>query len=62
MATGKLIPTDRRQEGSTVWYTVNDYPVTQFTLLNQRLYHQHQDGSWSLPKSEDSIISIGENW
>ena len=68
-ATGNLIPTNFRKEK---WFDswkeayevcdVGDYDITVWTLINQRGYHQHPDGRWSLPKSHDSVISIGENW
>ena len=67
-ATGNLIPTNFRKEK---WFDswkeaydvcdVNGHSITVWTLINQRGYSE-RDGIWSLPKTEDSIISIGENW
>lgn len=62
VATGSLIPTNFRVEDGVAVCTVNGNTITEFTLFNQRLYHNHPDGSWTLPKSEESIISIGDNW
>lgn len=58
MATGDLIPTNFRIENGVNVCDVRGYTITEYTLLSQRLYAQHPDGQWSLPKSEDSINSI----
>lgn len=62
LATGDLVPKNFRTENGIKVCTVNGYTITEYTLLHQRTYHKHEDGNWSLPKSEDSIISIGEEW
>jgi len=75
LAIGNLVPTNFRFE---VWTTlagtphestfltevcdVNGQTITAYTLKHQRMYSQHEDGSWSLLKSEESTISIGEEW
>lgn len=56
------IPYNRRKvdiQGTPnfVW-DIGDTWVTEYTLLNQRMYAQHPDGSWSRPKSKDSINSL----
>ncbi len=60
-ATGNLIPTNFRKEKYDCC-DVKGITITVFTLTQQRGYTQHPDGRWSLPKSEESIITIGENW
>lgn len=68
-ATGNLIPTNFRKEKLIdSWIEAYDccdvkgVTITEHTLTQQRGYAKHPDGRWSLPKSEESIISIGENW
>lgn len=70
IATGDLIPTNFRLElwkhqngksGIVEVCTVNGYTITEWTLKNQRGY-DNAHGVWTLPKSEDSINSIGDNW
>ena len=71
LATGNLVPTNFRMEvwthhagtkHETTFLTevcdVNGYTITKYTLTDQRGYNQNEDGSWSLPKSEESINSI----
>jgi len=66
-ATGKLIPTNFRKEKIISHEPidvcdVNGYTITVFTLKNQRLYSQHSNGEWSLPKDESSTISLVGEW
>jgi len=68
-AIGNLIPTNFRKEKMIESWKepfeicdVNGSWLTVWTLENQRGYHLHDNGKWSLPKTEDSLISIGENW
>lgn len=61
-ATGELIPKDFREDWNTTVCTVNGYTITKYTLINQRLYHLHENGVWSLPKDKSSTISIGDEW
>jgi hypothetical protein len=41
---------------------VNDDSITVFTLKQQRMYHQHETGEWSLPKDESSTNSLEGNY
>lgn len=50
-AVGELIPINFRTVNNMKMCDVNGYSITEFTLYNQRLYHQHEDGRWSLTKS-----------
>jgi len=36
----------------------NGITITEYTLRHQRLYHQHGNGKWSLPKDESSTNSL----
>ena len=60
-AIDKLIPTDFRKENNVEVCTVNGYTITVYTLYNQRLYSFENNVCWSLPKDENTTISIGEN-
>lgn len=68
-ATGNLIPTNfRKVKLIESWKEpydccdVNGYTITMYTLTGQRGYHQHPDGRWSLPKSEESHNSLEGEW
>jgi hypothetical protein len=65
-ATGKLIPANFRmqvfEDRIEEVCTVNDYTITTWTLMNQRLYSKHENGIWSLPKDKSSVNSIGDDW
>jgi len=59
------IPTNRRRIYNPEWFdnavwiwTIRDYWVTEYTLLQQRLYAQEEDGNWTRPKSKDSVNSL----
>lgn len=61
----KEIPTNRRQIYNPDWFPdnvwvwdIDNYFITEYTLFNQRLYHQHENGLWSRPKSRDSVNSV----
>lgn len=59
LATGNLIPTNfRTDERGFKVCDVNGYTITEYTLKDQRLYHQHENGEWSLPKDESSVNSL----
>lgn len=46
-----------------VWiWDIADYWITEYTLLEQRLYSQHENGEWSRPKSKDSVNSLEGDW
>lgn len=62
LAKGNLKPTNFRKENGIDVCDVNGYTITVFTLINQRIYAQHENGEWSLPKDEESINTIGDNW
>jgi len=64
VATGNLVPTNFRYDAGFKANVcdVNGYTITEYTLLSQRLYHKHEDGNWSLPKDEGTMISLGEEW
>ena len=52
---GSLIPTNFREEIGKggikyLWCDVNGYSITNYTLINQRLYNKHPNGKWSCPK------------
>lgn len=68
-ATGKLIPINFRKEPLLHAHSrpvdvcdVNGYTITEYTLRNQRLYSEHPNGRWSLPKGEESTNSLEGNW
>jgi hypothetical protein len=58
LARGKLVPKNFRTINNIKACDVEGYTITEYTLLHQRCYHQHEDGRWSLPKDESSINSI----
>lgn len=76
IAEGDLIPTDFRMELWTSYEgtihehtslmevcSVNGQTITTYTLTDQRSYHFHEESNvWSLPKSKESINSIGDEW
>lgn len=62
IATGSFIPTNFRIIDGVEVCDVNGYTITKYTLTNQRSYNKHEEGVWSVPKIEESIISIGEEW
>src|SRR5438105_2517646 len=73
IATGSLVPENFRMEVWTTLAgtehektfltevcDVNGITITKFTLTNQRGYNLNEEtGLWSLPKSEESVNSIG---
>jgi hypothetical protein len=56
-----LLPTNFRKENGIDVCTVNGYTITEYTLRFQRLYAQDTDGVWSMPKDEETTISIEMN-
>lgn len=68
IAIGSLIPTNFRQIdyfGDGILMDVcdvNNYTITVYTLLYQRLYRKHDDGQWSLPKNKESFNSLEGEW
>ncbi len=62
IATGELIPKDFRIENGIEICNVNGYAITKYTLINQRLYGQDENGIWSLPKNEESTVSLVGNY
>lgn len=69
-AEEKLIPTNFRKERLVPAIhkepidvcDVNGYSISVYTLKCQRLYAQHPNGDWSLPKDESSINSLEGGW
>jgi hypothetical protein len=63
------IPTNRRRwynpdwwkEPVWVWDIGNQW-ITEYTLYNQRMYAQDENGNWTRPKSKESINSLVGNW
>ncbi len=46
-----------------VWiWDIADYWITEYTLFEQRLYSQDENGNWSRPKSKDSVNSLEGDW
>lgn len=63
LATGDEIPTNFRVDNGMEVCDVNGHTITVYTLKNQRLYAKHRDtGLWTRLKSDESTISIGEEW
>lgn len=60
-AFGNLVPTNFRREKGINVCDVNGYTITVYTLRSQRLYHNHGENIWSLPKDESSVNSIQMN-
>lgn len=61
LATGDLIPTNFRLERGVNVCDVRGYTITVYTLKSQRLYHNHGENVWSLPKDDNSVNSIQMN-
>lgn len=61
IATGDLIPTNFRPSRGTNVCDVGGTTITVYTLKSQRLYHNHGEDVWSLPKDESSVNSIQMN-
>jgi len=67
LATENLIPTNFRYI-SMSWKEperkdmeicdVNGHEVTVFDLKNSRMYSQNEDGTWTMPKSKESVKSL----
>lgn len=66
----KEIPRNRRIyqtpdmfNGQPTWiWDIDDYWITEYTLLQQRLYSQDDNVNWTRPKSKDSINSLEGDW
>lgn len=61
----KEIPHSRKRIYNPEWWdepvwiwTIDDYFITEYTLFNQRLYAQDENGNWTRPKDKDSVNSI----
>lgn len=61
----KEIPTNRRAWYNpdwfedTVWvWDIGDHWVTEYTLFEQRMYHQDDNGNWTRPKTKESRNSL----
>jgi hypothetical protein len=62
------LPTNRRLaegvggEVSTWVWDIGGHTITEYTLLYQRNYSQHDNGEWSRPKTKDSTNSLEGDW
>lgn len=63
------IPKNRRRWYNPEWWEepvwiwdIGDHWVTEYTLFNQRLYAQDENGNWTRPKSKDSVNSLEGDW
>lgn len=63
------IPTNRRLWYNPDWWKdsiwvwdIGDGWVTEYTLYNQRLYAQDENGNWTRPKSKESVNSLEGDW
>lgn len=63
------IPKNRRRIYNPEWFKepvwiwdVSDYWVTEYTLFQQRLYAQDENGNWTRPKNKESTNSLDGDW
>lgn len=59
------IPRNRRRIYNPEWFKesvwiwdINDYWITEYTLFQQRMYAQDDNGNWTRPKTKESINSL----
>jgi len=65
----KEIPANRRKIYNPEWFKepvfiwdIDDHWVTEYTLFQQRMYAQDENGNWTRPKSKESINSLEGDW
>lgn len=65
----KEIPTNRRRIYNPEWFKepvfiwdIGDHWVTEYTLFQQRMYTQDENGNWTRPKSKESRNSLEGDW
>lgn len=65
----KEIPTNRRRIYNPEWFKepvfiwdIGDHWVTEYTLFQQRMYAQDENGNWTRPKSKESRNSLEGDW
>lgn len=55
----RKINLDSFKKPTFIWvWDIGDNWVTEYTLFNQRMYAQDENGNWTRPKSKDSINSL----